>query len=85
MSGAHCKNFPACMEVTNNATVPTCDKPDCPGKRTWADAGFLFHAHAPDACKHRWDGPVVEIENGESVTCSKCGMDAFSYSLATAP
>lgn len=44
---------------------------------------ILFHMHAPDACQHQWDGPTVQIESGETVTCSKCGMDAFSHSLAT--
>lgn len=36
MSGAHCKNFPACMKISDGPRVPSCDKKDCPGR-----AGFL--------------------------------------------
>lgn len=28
-------------------------------------------------CRHRWDGPVISLQEGESVTCSECGMLAI--------
>lgn len=28
-------------------------------------------------CAHKWDGPVVVLQDGESVTCSNCGMLAI--------
>lgn len=32
-------------------------------------------------CEHQWDGPFVSVEHGESVTCSRCGMDNMSHSM----
>ena len=32
-------------------------------------------------CKHVWDGPQVEFENGATVTCSKCGEWAINVSM----
>jgi hypothetical protein len=32
-------------------------------------------------CEHQWDGPVIPIKHGSSLTCSKCGLDAYSHSL----
>ncbi len=32
MVGVHCERFPDCWVVGESAAVPTCDKPDCPGK-----------------------------------------------------
>lgn len=32
MSGAHCPNFPVCMNVSDKPQLPTCSKPGCPGK-----------------------------------------------------
>lgn len=77
MSGAVCERFPACMEATNDARVPRCHKSDCPGKITF------FHIFAP-RCEHQWDGPMIEIDGGTSVTCSRCGTDAYSHSIRTA-
>lgn len=34
-----------------------------------------------DDRKHVWDGPVVEIENGASVSCSLCGALAVDVSI----
>lgn len=31
-TGAHCELFPACMEMGENATIPACHKPKCPGR-----------------------------------------------------
>lgn len=41
----------------------------------------------PSQCEHVWDGPDIELDGGYviSSTCSKCGMDAFSYSLWVGP
>lgn len=78
MAGAHCERFPACIEATNDATIPRCHKPDCPGRETFKP---FMHISARDQCEHQWDGPMIPIENGTSVTCSKCGTDAYSHSL----
>src|SRR5258708_27954968 len=37
MSGVHGERFPTCMEFGENATIPKCNKPGCPGNKTWAD------------------------------------------------
>jgi hypothetical protein len=42
----------------------------------------------PDGpCEHVWDGEEVEFDNGQcvSVTCSRCGMSAFSHSMWVGP
>ena len=45
----------------------------------------------PPPCDHAWDGPpfVTYYPSGriagESVTCSKCGIDAMSVDLMEAP
>lgn len=31
--------------------------------------------------EHQWDGPVVELERGASVSCSKCGKLAIEVSM----
>ena len=36
-------------------------------------------------CDHKWDGKHVEIENGVSSTCSKCGMTAIAHDMAVGP
>lgn len=49
-------------------------------------AGDIFiHVTPKDGCVHKWDGPDVDIENGSSRTCSKCGTDAFSWSMRYLP
>lgn len=37
-------------------------------------------------CEHRWDGSVWESDDGalSTVTCSRCGMSAFSHLMRTA-
>ena len=72
MSGVVCE----CGKATNEPRRPVCDREDCPGRET-----FIHMMPKADACEHSWDGPDVDIGNGMSVTCSKCGLSAFRYSL----
>lgn len=37
-----------------------------------------------DAKGHKWDGPVIELEHGASVSCSKCGQLAIDADLMEA-
>jgi hypothetical protein len=30
-------------------------------------------------CDHDWSGPGIETDNTSAATCSKCGLDAISY------
>lgn len=52
---------------------------------------IFFHATPkPDACKHDFQGWVVlhdeeGRECGGTTVCTKCGMDAMSYSLRCGP
>jgi hypothetical protein len=42
----------------------------------------------PDGpCEHQWDGQVISFDNGqgESVTCSCCGMSVFHHSMWVGP
>ena len=32
-------------------------------------------------CKHRWDGPIVDMENGSSSSCSLCGALAIDEAM----
>lgn len=43
--------------------------------------------NCPDSCEHKWDGPVVEFDEGRgsTVTCSRCGMTAFEHSMWVMP
>jgi hypothetical protein len=36
-------------------------------------------------CEHVWVGPVVELDNGATLTCSKCGAWAIDVSLMEGP
>jgi hypothetical protein len=36
-------------------------------------------------CEHRWDGPIEEQGSVTTVTCSRCGMSAFSHSMWVGP
>lgn len=38
-------------------------------------------------CEHLWNGPVLELENGQLITasCSLCGMTAYSHDMRFAP
>lgn len=38
-----------------------------------------------DGGEHKWDGPVVRLENGGSSSCSKCGKLAIDVSLWELP
>jgi len=40
-----------------------------------------IYAHVVPKCDHVWDGKGVEFERGFSVSCSKCGMLAITYSM----
>lgn len=43
--------------------------------------------HWKKDCDHRWNGKVVEFDNGrgETVTCSKCGMLAVDHDCEVGP
>ena len=73
MSGIICA---ICGNASNEPRHPKCSREDCPGNEV-----FLHMTPKPDACEHQWDGPYVDIENGTSITCSKCGMSAYQHSL----
>ncbi len=73
MSGVVCV---VCGNASNEPRHPKCNRGDCPSKET-----FLHFTPKPDVCEHQWNGPNVDIGNGFSVTCSKCGLSAFQYSL----
>lgn len=49
MAGVHCENFPNCMALGENATVPTCHAADCPGALRKKFVEGLAHAmtHVP--------------------------------------
>ncbi len=32
-------------------------------------------------CEHSWDGPIVDLDCGASVTCSKCGRTAMHVDM----
>lgn len=49
-----------------------------------------MEAHYRRDCDHKFDGPMEEWETPGggrvgTVTCSKCGVDAFSHDLAVGP
>lgn len=78
MSGAVCMT---CFANTNDATIPRCDRAECPNKET----GFFFHKmESPDACAHDFQGwREFEDGRGGERVCTKCGMGAMTYSLRT--
>lgn len=79
MSGALCGT---CFKSTNDATLPTCDREDCPNKpQSWAE--FFSHSMpSADACEHVWGGwRVIDGGLGGEQVCQKCGMGAMTYSL----
>lgn len=41
--------------------------------------------HYYSNCDHQWNGEVVKIPNGESVTCSKCGELAIMHDCINGP
>ena len=88
MSGVVCERFPACGVSTNNATVPKCDKPDCPGAREFIQREnpfrFLHIMPKADACDHDFQGwRTFDDGHGGEQVCTKCGMGAMAYTLAT--
>lgn len=44
----------------------------------------LIMCGTKDDCDHKWDGPEIDIGNGSSASCSKCGMSAYTHSVRTA-
>ena len=46
---------------------------------------FICGTKCSDQNGHEWNGPTVKIENGESATCSKCGVSAIDWSLMNLP
>jgi len=58
------------------------DKPEFTMHICGGTAGGECNCQCPDGpCEHKWDGPDVEIMNGFSVTCSKCGMTAIGHDM----
>ena len=43
--------------------------------------GITVFVCGSKACKHQWDGPQVEFDNGGTVTCSLCGAWAINVSM----
>jgi hypothetical protein len=54
MTAALCAKFPDCPNSTNDATVPKCHRPDCPGCETMQM--FLHVMPLPGICDHDFDG-----------------------------
>lgn len=50
----------------------------------------FIHVTLKDTCDHQWDGPGQPLfdgdgnETGHTATCSKCGADAFSWTMRNA-
>lgn len=84
MSQAHCRNFPACMNVGENHRAPVCEKEECPG----APRLFAHFLPRADLCEHDFGGwrdhknEAGQIIGGEQV-CRKCGMGAMAHTLQT--
>jgi len=34
-----------------------------------------------NTCEHKWDGPMVPIDNGETAVCSRCGDWAINHDM----
>ena len=85
-------------EAVEAVVKAVCEKHDWDRSNLFFHAS---HSHGcycacPDGpCQHIWDGPHVPLglEEGEdksqahgfSVTCSRCGADAFSHDMRFAP
>ncbi len=83
MSGVICA---MCGDSQNEPRHPRCDRFGCPGVETILPMKSDFMLHfLGNNCQHVWDGPIMDIGRGQSVTCSKCGTDAFSWSLRNSP
>lgn len=88
-SCAVCSGLSIC-KVCNGAEASL--PKECPGVRMTADQEDQVQAGKLDfrdgkwiariECEHRWNGPVVKIDHGESNSCSKCGMTAYEHDLA---
>ena len=86
MTGVICSK---CWKASNTPQYPLCDDNQCPGRQTFKPmekSQCTMHM-LQDRCEHRWDGPWVDHDDGRggSVTCSKCGMDAMSWSMRVGP
>lgn len=58
------------------------------GTKKDGEPGLFVHiSHNKEKCKdgkkHQWDGPEHSFDGGcgSTSTCSKCGMDAISWSM----
>ena len=36
-------------------------------------------------CEHKWDGPGLDLDNGWTATCSRCGMTAMGHDMRNGP
>lgn len=36
-------------------------------------------------CEHQFDGPTIEISNGWSTTCSRCGVSSMGHAMLNGP
>ena len=43
------------------------------------DFNKCLQQHYKQDCDHKFDGKVIKISNGESTTCSICGLSAASH------
>ena len=54
--------------------------------RTWPVTVFTCGPQCSDGTEnHQWDGPTVQLENGGTASCSKCGKLAIDVSLWELP
>jgi hypothetical protein len=76
MSGAICGK---CYKGTNDATIPTCDQDDCPGR-----AKLTFHMMPrTDTCQHDFRGwRMFDDGRGGERVCTKCGLGAMAHTLS---
>lgn len=45
----------------------------------------LAQGHYVQDCTHRFDGKVIEFDNGFSMSCSKCGALQISHDMMVGP
>jgi len=86
MSGG--ETCPKCLRTSDpGQAMKRCDDAGCPIRELkFPDGMFLHISPKPDACKHDFQG-WIELKDeegrvgGGTTVCTKCGMDAMSYSL----
>ena len=86
MSGG--ETCPKCLRTSDpGQAMKRCDDAGCPIRELkFPDGMFLHISPKPDACKHDFQG-WIELKDeegrvaGGTNVCTKCGMDAMSYSL----